>query len=582
MAEKYYTAERQIQVLISLLKKYGIKKIIASPGTTNLTFVASLQQDSFFEIYSAPEERSGAYMAIGMAEESGEPVVITCTGATASRNYLPALTEAYYRKLPVIAVTATQPIKRVGQLVPQVIDRSVLPNDTNVYSVNIGITKDNADYNEAIIYINEALHHLTKNGGGPVHINLETSYSPDFSVKGLPDAPKIDFYDSLNRVPVIPNGRIGIYVGSHSLFSRELSEAIDKFCETYNAAVFCDNTSNYYGKYRVQYPLLLSQDNWHSPLAKLSLMVYIGEVSGTYCRPDCEILWRVSEDGMIRSPFGMPSAVFQMKEKDFFDHYSNSNSKEVKSVDFALELNKGLDNLLETIPDSLPFSNIWTAQITSNQLPENSVIHFGILNSLRSWNFFRLPKGVNTYSNVGGFGIDGALSTLLGGAMAQPGKIHFGIVGDLAFFYDMNSLGNRHLPSNIRILLVNNGRGTEFRNYNHPGSKFGEKADDFIAAGGHYGNMSPYLIKHYAEDLGFIYMTASSKEEYLDNLKIFTSPDKSDKPILFEIFTQQKDEDEALYILRNLRSDSQTLAQNLIRKTLGPKGVQTVKKIIGK
>lgn len=98
------TDERNAQILIQVLKAHGIKKVIASPGTTNACLVSSMQSDPFFEIYSAPEERSGAYMACGMAAESGEPVVLSCTGATASRNYMPALTEAFYRKLPILTV----------------------------------------------------------------------------------------------------------------------------------------------------------------------------------------------------------------------------------------------------------------------------------------------------------------------------------------------------------------------------------------------------------------------------------------------------------------------------------------------
>ena len=85
MEKKYYTSERSIQILISLLKAHNIKKCVLSPGTTNITFVASLQQDPWFECYSSVDERSAAYIACGMAAESGEPVVLSCTGATASR-----------------------------------------------------------------------------------------------------------------------------------------------------------------------------------------------------------------------------------------------------------------------------------------------------------------------------------------------------------------------------------------------------------------------------------------------------------------------------------------------------------------
>ena len=76
-------------ILLALLKAHGIRKVIASPGTTNIALVASMQQDPYFQMYSAADERSAAYMACGLAAESGEPVVLSCTGATASRNYLP-------------------------------------------------------------------------------------------------------------------------------------------------------------------------------------------------------------------------------------------------------------------------------------------------------------------------------------------------------------------------------------------------------------------------------------------------------------------------------------------------------------
>ena len=102
--ELKYSAERAAQILVSLLKQHNIKKVVASPGTTNMTFLVTAMHDPWFEIYSSVDERSAAYIACGLAEESHEPVVLSCTGATASRNYMPGLTEAYYRQLPILAV----------------------------------------------------------------------------------------------------------------------------------------------------------------------------------------------------------------------------------------------------------------------------------------------------------------------------------------------------------------------------------------------------------------------------------------------------------------------------------------------
>ena len=157
MSKKYYTNERGLQIIIALLKAHGIKRIIASPGATNLTFVASIQQDPFFEIYSSVDERSAAYMACGMAAESGEPVVITCTGATSSRNYMPGLTEAFYRNLPVIALTANQGVQKIGHLIAQNIDRRQTPRDIVKMSVEVPVVKDDADAWLCNVNVNKAL-----------------------------------------------------------------------------------------------------------------------------------------------------------------------------------------------------------------------------------------------------------------------------------------------------------------------------------------------------------------------------------------------------------------------------------------
>ena len=54
---KHYTDERNVQIVISLLKQHGIHRVIASPGTTNMTFVGSIQNDPYFQIWSSVDER---------------------------------------------------------------------------------------------------------------------------------------------------------------------------------------------------------------------------------------------------------------------------------------------------------------------------------------------------------------------------------------------------------------------------------------------------------------------------------------------------------------------------------------------
>lgn len=559
--ETFYSAEINVQMLIALMKAHGIKKVIISPGATNVAFGASLQNDSYFELYSAVDERSAAYMACGMAAESGQPVAISCTGATAARNYFPALTEAFYRKLPILAITSSQKFYRVGDLSPQFTDRSHPPKDIVRTSLFLPIPHDNEELSAYIVKLNAALLELTRDGGGSVHINLETGFSKDFSVKTLPEFPMIRRIFPRDKFPS-PNqygGNVAIMVGSHAPWSKTLTAAVESFCEKYNGLVLCDHTSNYVGKYKIFFSLLSVQEGNFYPCQQPDLLIHIGETSGAYFAIRAANVWRVNPDGELRNTFKMLRLVFEMTEEEFFSTYAQ-NADKPRDMTFYNETRESLEQILKAIPE-VPFSNIWLANQTAPRLPENSSLHLAILNSLRSWNFFDVHPSITRFANVGGFGIDGCASSLIGASLASPNKIFFGIIGDLAFFYDLNFAGSRHIKSNVRILLINNGRGTEFRMYNNYAAQFGEDADKFIAAAGHFGNRSKNLVKHYAQDLGFEYLTASNKTEYLTNLKRFVTPAQLPKPIIFEVFTDPQDESDALRMIRTIVNKPKTIGK---------------------
>lgn len=580
--QTFYTTEKSVQIVVALLKAHGIRKIIASPGTTNITLVASLQCDPFFEMYSAADERSAAYMACGLAVESGEPVVLSCTGATASRNYIPALTEAFYRKIPVLAITSTQNTEKVGHLVPQVIDRSEQLSDIVRYSTNVPAITDDSQIWGCEIKVNNALLELTRHGGGPVHINLATIYCKDFTVEHLPKYRVIRRVNIGDEFPQMDHRKVAIFIGSNYKLQDKECVVMDDFCAQYGGVVLCDHTSGYKGRFGVLSQLLYSQASVDEEVRCVDLLIHIGEVSGEYGLLNVispKEVWRVSEDGEIRDTFRKLTCVFEMDINSFFEHYVSDAVPVAAGVyeKFASRY----DAICKSIPE-LPFSNIWIARKISKMLPENSVLHLGILNSLRAWNFFEVPKSVNVYSNVGGFGIDGGISTLIGASLADKERLYFGVVGDLAFFYDMNSLGNRHVGKNIRLMLINNGVGTEFKNYSHPAYRFGQDADKYMAAAGHYGNKSPLLVKHYAEDLGFEYLTASNKQEFDALYERFISAEITDRPILFEVFTESGNESDALRIISNVYQNTTKRAANIVREILGESAVQMVKKIIGK
>lgn len=582
--EHYYSGYKNAQMLVQLMKMHNIRNVIISPGTTHISLVGSLQNDSFFNLYSAIDERGACYMACGLAIESGEPVAITCTGATASRNYLPGLSEAHYKKLPILAITGSHDISCNENLIPQHLDRSQLPKDTAFLSVHLQDIKDSTDEWDCNLKINRALLELRKAGGGPVHINLTVNNSHGMQVKELPPTRAIYRYYLHDVLPAFPEcERIAISVGAHKAWTSELTDAVDQFCAEHNAVVLVDHSSGYHGKYRVLPTISLTQEQYKSPLYDIDLLIHIGEHSGDYytygrLKTTVKEVWRISPDGELRDTFHKLRKVFAMREIDFFRHYTEC--KKTADDSYLNACKAEINELYAEIPE-LPFSNIWLAQTVAPRLPENSSLHLGVSNTMRSWTFFEISDSVYTAANIGCRGIDGALSTTIGMSLAKPERIHFCALGDLTFFYNMNALCNRNVKSNLRILLVNNDGGAEFHNYTHTGHKqFGDDVGIYIAADGHNGRKSPELVKQFVENLGFRYLSASTKEEVLNNLDVFLQPDDAGQPMLMEVFTEHQKESEALQLIRQFKKSVQGVMTTKLKNALGDKSKSFIKKFI--
>jgi len=576
-----FTDDKNAQIVLALLKKYNIKKIVVSPGTTNVPISRSVQIDSFFEAYSVVDERSAAYFATGLAFESGEPVVISCTGSTASRNYLPALTEAYYRNLPIIALTSQRPVSDYGSLQPQSIDRTISQADVKRLSVNLPVIRDKEDEKACILSVNKALTLATRKGGGPVHINLPLN-TLSFTATDLPGIPKIDYYqtddlfcdDCISQLRNLLYGKkVVLLIGSHRKFSLKEIETIEEFITIYNVTVFYDNTSNYYGKNRALSAVLSGLRRID---IKPEIVIDIGSVTPVYSMPNFlkgVDMWRISEDGEFHQRcFGNLRKQFDCLEYTFFKTLANGQAKASENEYY----NTVMEKIGKVIVPDLPFSNIFVASILAQKLPESCSLHMGASESVSNMNFFELKKSVNSIGNVGTMGIDGALSTLVGQSMADRNRLYFGLVGDLTFFYDMNILGNRHITNNIRLLLVNNGRGIRFRIIADVEKPFGNENDEFIAAAGHYGS-----AEGWGRSMGFEYLTASNKDEFLVLIDDFCSQDinKYSKPVLFEVFTTVEDEQKGWKLIRRANKPVETALKDVAKQVLPTKAVNVLKKL---
>ena len=312
----------------------------------------------------------------------------------------------------------------------------------------------------------------------------------------------------------------------------------------------------------------------------MDLCIQIGEVItdaiGFKTQP--KEVWRVSEDGCVRDHDCVLTNVFQMTELEFFTHYAKDNMSATKQLE---EFKHEDDELRKYIPE-LPFSNAWIAQKIANQIPLDSEMYLGILNSLRMFDYANPPVELHTNANTGGYGIDGCISSMIGASIVAPKKEFFGIFGDLAFFYDLNSLGNRHIGNNLHIMLINNDGGQQFRNFDHPAHTMGTDADLYIASAGHNGPKSKELVKHYSEDLGFVYISASNKNEFEKVLPTYLASGKS---VILEVFIDGKDDGEAVKLLRNIIPSSSKSFKNRMKDvvvdTIGIEKVKALKTIIG-
>ena len=572
-----YSSKKNVQVLISLLKAHGVRHAVLSPGSRNMAIVASIEDDPDFTCYSVVDERSAAYFAIGVSTANGNaPVLLSCTSAQATRNYIPAMTEAYYRGTPLVVVTADFAPSRIGQNVMQAVNQLSVPRDAAKISIGLPLVKDDDDEAYCARLVNEAMLELFHHGSGPVHINIPVDEHWDGGVEHLPPHKKIDRYTSADSLPPLTAQRILVAVGSHAPFSPDEEDALSSFALHYDAVVYTNHLSNFHGANAVNASLLIENLS-QKQLAEYrpDLIITIGGQIGDYAfdgvaRSTGADHWRVHLDGAVRDTYGHLTKVFELPDAAFFRAYLD-HADVPRNTGFYDKWRKG--NAQRVIPSILPLSHAFVAATLAPLIPKQSVLHFAILSAFRNWTFFELDESVEGYSNVAAFGIDGCLSAFLGHASATA-RPCFLVIGDLSFFYDMNAIGIRDVTPNARIILVNNGGGGEFRLYSHAADKyFGDGANRHIAAAGHHGSARAWV-----ESMGWEYAAVRSKSELIECSEAFVSP--SDRPMLLEIFTTMNDDSDGVRIIREANT-IETLEQR-IGKMLPPGVKRVAKTVLGR
>ena len=569
-----YSNQKNVQVLVSLLKQHGVLTAVISPGSRNMPLVVSLENDPDFTCYSVVDERSAAYFAIGVSKSVNGPVLLSSTSAQATRNYIPGMTEAFYRGTPLVVVTADYKPSIIGQGVMQAIDQMSIPGDSAKYSVRLPVVKDGDDEKYCVRLANEALLALRHHGPGPVHIDLPTEEHWAGAVTTLPTFRKIDRYTLEDPFPEIGGRRVLIAVGQHDPFTPAEEDALAKFARAYDAPVYANHLSNYHGANAVHAALLVeNMDQKNFAAYQPDILITIGGQIGDYGIDDRLKHgnfehWRVNLDGKIQDTYGKLTKVFECSSSQFFERYAHNGAP--RDSDFFDRWEKA--NARRVIPAELPLSHAYVAAHLAPQIPRGSVMHFAILSSLRNWNFFELDSSVECYSNVAAFGIDGCMSTFIGHSVASN-ELCYLVIGDLSFFYDMNALGIRHIGNNARIILINNQGGGEFRLYSHAADQFGEDANVHIAAAGHNGEAGDW-----ARSVGWEYIGIRSKEEFDAAQDSLVRP--SDRPMLMEVFTTMNDDSTGVRVVREANT-IESLERRIARK-LPPEVKRAAKAILGR
>ncbi len=544
-----YSIIKNVQIVVALLKEHHIRKIVISPGGNNIPIIHSLDTDPEFNCYSVVDERSAAYFAMGLAQESNEVVGLVCTSGTAVSNYLPALTEAYYQRVPLVVITSDRSPYLLHQLETQKINQIGIFGELCKKEVSLPVVKgpDDEWYCERLV--NEAIIAATHRGCGPVHINVPTTGdSSDYSCTELPKVSSMQILSSedmtsetaKNYSRQISNaGKVMLVFGENFVNpSKELSDSINEFCSKTKAVCLADSMSNIpqvksIFSYRITETI--TESDFEALLPDLVITFGNNILSNSlknYLRHHRSSVkhWSVDEAGEVRDVFKSLKCIFECKTETFFNWivpYVEKRSDNGYLEKWMIEYEKSKIDVDD-------FTSLKVVGEFVKRIPENSLVHLAILNSTRTFHLTNEQHNLKVYSNIGALGIDGCMSTFVGQSFATE-NLCFLIIGDLSFFYDMNSLGIRGLKSNVRILLLNNGGGSEF--HFNMGKKNVPTLNQFISV--EHGKVA----KGWVESLGFDYYAIHGMSD-IKNLDHLTT--KSDKPVIVEVFSDMEKDAEII------------------------------------
>ena len=531
-----YPKKELAQIIIAACRQFEIQTVVISPGSRNAPLTIGFSNHKDFETLSIVDERCAAFFALGIAQQTLKPVALVCTSGSALLNYYPAIAEAYYSQIPLVVISADRPAHLIdigdGQTIRQ---ENVFKNHI-LYSANL----KEFDAENSIKALSKAFS-LLRQVKGPIHINAPFNEPLYETVATINDfrfiAEESDLQDTIdyeNLASQLNSAKKKmILVGVHSP-NAALEILLDKVADDPSVLVFTETTSNLYNKRFVN-----SIDN---------LIFNLTEEEFTSLQPDILLTfggmivskkikkflrdyspkehWHVNELRAFDT-YQVLSKHLKIDSHSFFKHfcelvdYDNKSTYESTWTHYKQRIREKHNHYIKTAP----YSDLKVFEQVLKVIPDFSEVQFSNSAIIRYSQLFEMNSTITVFCNRGTSGIDGSTSTALGAAYATQKPTTL-ITGDLSFFYDSNALWNNYIPSDVRIVIINNSGGGIFKII--PGPKKSTALKYFE---------TPHCLtaEHLCVMFGFEYSTAHNLKTLAEEVVGFY--DKSDKPKVLEVFT---------------------------------------------
>jgi 2-succinyl-5-enolpyruvyl-6-hydroxy-3-cyclohexene-1-carboxylate synthase len=569
------------QTIIQLFKIKKIEHIVISPGSRNAPLTIGFTNDSSFNCYSIVDERCAAFFALGMSQQLGKPVAIVCTSGSALLNYYPAIAEAFYSDIPLVILSADRPEHLINVGDGQTINQQNVFQNHILFSANLrqdireingfskyvepaifksienklerllGLQQSIQRQNEA--EINEALNKAIYKKG-PVHINVPLDEPLYEMVDILSVNPKVD--DIVLKPKRIDDGLLNDLVDQWYNSKRKMvvvgvndpngveQNWLDELANDESVIVFTETTSNLHHS-----EFFPSIDKLIAPLSEREfknlqpdILVTFGglivskKIKAFLRQYKPKSHWHIDERKANDTFFSLEHHI-KTTPNQFFAEFFERVTHVTKSdyQEFWKSIKQHRRNQHKAYLENIPFSDFKVFSNVLKAIPKDTVLQLANSATVRYAQLFKINKTIDVFCNRGTSGIDGSTSTAIGCAVISRKQTTF-ITGDLSFFYDSNALWNNYIPTNFRIIVINNGGGGIFRIL--PGHKNTPNFDTFFET--KHNLTAEQLCKMH----GFEYVTASSLDSLTEEMSRFYI--NSESPKLLEIFTPSAVNDEVL------------------------------------